>query len=153
MWIDRLRRSEAVIAGQHDDERLRGDDPEHKIGCPCFSSEERHVELAPDKSLREVGRILARDGDLDIGEFVAKKPDRFGEPVDLLSGQEAQRERWLGGLRSASCPFASRIDLSQRQSGMVEKDPTRGSQLDAVSTANHQLRADLVLKVPDLTTE
>src|SRR6267378_984012 len=95
----------------------------------------------------------ARDGDLDIGEFVPKKPDRFGEPVDLLSGQEAQRERQFGGLSSASCRFASRIDLSQRQSGMVEKRPTRGGQLDAVSTANHQLRADLVLKVPDLTTE
>ena len=36
---------------------------------------------------------------------------------------------------------------------MVEKDPTRGGQLDAASAANHQLSADLVLKVPDLTTE
>src|SRR3989454_4900447 len=153
MWIDRLIRSEAVIAWQHHDERFRGDEFEYQIGRPYFSSEERHVELAPDKSIREVGRILARDGDLDIGEFVPKKPDRFGEPVDLLSGQEAQRERQFGGLSSASCRFASRIDLSQRQSGMLEKRPTRGGQLDAVSTANHQLRADLVLKVPNLTTE
>jgi len=146
-------RSEAVIAWQHHDERFRGDELEHQIGRPCFSTEKRHVELAPDKSIREVGRILARDGDLDSGEFVPKKPDRFGEPVDLLSGQEAERERQFGGLSSASCRFASRIDLSQRQSGMVKKRPTRGGQLDAVSTANHQLRADLVLKVPDLTTE
>ena len=36
---------------------------------------------------------------------------------------------------------------------MVEKDPTRGGQLDAVSTANHQLSAHLVLEVADLTTE
>ena len=36
---------------------------------------------------------------------------------------------------------------------MVQKDPTRGGQLDAASTANHQLSADLVLQVPDLTTE
>src|SRR2546427_4111290 len=36
---------------------------------------------------------------------------------------------------------------------MVEKDPTCGGQLDASSTANHQLSADLVLKVPDLTPE
>ena len=36
---------------------------------------------------------------------------------------------------------------------MVEKDPTRGGQLDAASAADHQLSADLVLKVPDLTTE
>jgi hypothetical protein len=51
-----------------------------------------HVELAPDKSMREVGRILAGDVDLDIGKFVPKEPDRFREPVDLLSGQEAQCE-------------------------------------------------------------
>src|SRR2546425_3457736 len=153
MWIDRLVRSEAVIAWQHHDERFRSDEFEYQIGRPYFSSEERHVELAPDQSIREVGRILARDGDLDTGEFVPKKPDRFREPVDLLSGQEAQRERRLGGLRGAPCRFASRIDLSQRQSGMVEKDPTRGGQLDAASTANHQLSADLVLKGPDLTPE
>jgi hypothetical protein len=36
---------------------------------------------------------------------------------------------------------------------MVEKDPTRSGQLDAPSAAEHQLRSDLVLKVPDLTTE
>src|SRR5438445_6517642 len=153
MGIDRLIRIEAVIAEQLDDAWLRGYDPEHQIGCPCFSSEERRVELAPDKSIREVGRILARDGDLDIGESLSKKPDRFGEPVDLLSGQEAQRERRFSGLGSAPCRFAGGIDLSQRQSGMVEKNPTRGGQLDAVSTTNHQLSADLVLKVPDLTTE
>src|SRR6266498_1017538 len=89
LWVDRLMRSEAVIAWQHDDEGFRGNDFEHQIGCPCFWSEERHVELTPDKSIREVGRILARDGDLDIGEFVPQDVDRFGEPVYLLTGQEA----------------------------------------------------------------
>src|SRR5439155_13292261 len=101
-------RSEAVIAWQHHDERFRGDELEHQIGRPCFSAEERHVELAPDKSIREVGRILARDGDLDTWELAPKKPDRFREPVDLLSGQEAQRERQSGGLSSAAGRFASR---------------------------------------------
>jgi len=70
-----------------------------------------------------------------------------------VSGQEAQRERRLGGLSGAPGRFAGRIDLSQRQSCMVEKDPTRGGQLDAASAADHQLRADLVLQGPDLTTE
>src|SRR3989442_7644493 len=80
MWIDRLIRSEAVIAWQHDDERLRGDDPEHQIGCPCFSSEARRLELAPDKSIREVGRILARDSDPAIWEVLSQKPDSLREP-------------------------------------------------------------------------
>src|SRR5437870_2605708 len=60
---------------------------------------------------------------------------------------------WIDRLMrsEAPCRFAGSLDLSQRQSCMVEKDPTRGGQLDASSTANHQLSADLVLKVPDLT--
>src|SRR5947208_6197791 len=36
---------------------------------------------------------------------------------------------------------------------MGQKDPTGGGQLDAASAADHQLSADLVLQVPDLTTE
>src|SRR5207249_1997233 len=136
LWIDHLVRSEAVIAWQHDDEGFRCDDLEHQISCPCFSSEERHVELASDKSICEIGRILAGDGDLDIGELVPKEPDRFREPVDLLSCQEAQRERSLGGLSGAPCRFAGSIDLSQGQSYMVEKGPARGGQFDASSTAN-----------------
>src|SRR3989449_9231410 len=86
---------------------------------------------------REVRGILAGDGDLYIGEFVSKKAESFREPIDLVSGQEAQSERRLGGLCGAPGRFAGRIDLSQRQSCMVEKDPTRGGQLDAASTANH----------------
>ena len=70
-----------------------------------------------------------------------------------MSGQEAQSERRLGGLSGTPGRFARRIDLSQRQSCMVQKDPTRGGQLDTASTANHQLGANLVLKVPHLTTE
>src|SRR4029450_13431575 len=58
LWVDHLVRSKAVIARQHGDEAFRGDDLEHQITCPCFSSQERHVELALDESIREVGRIL-----------------------------------------------------------------------------------------------
>src|SRR5438552_7451066 len=152
-WIDRLARSEAVIAWHHDHERFLGDELEHQIGGLCLWSEERHVELAPHESGREIGGILAGDGDLDTRELLSKKADRFRQPVDLLSGQEAQSERRLGGLSGTPGRFAGSIDLSQRQPCMVEKDPTRGGQLDAASTANHQLSADLVLEVPDLTTE
>ena len=70
-----------------------------------------------------------------------------------MAGQEAQRERRLGGLSGAPDRFAGRIDLSQRQACMVEKDPPRGGELDAAGTANHELSADLVLEVPKLTTE
>src|SRR5439155_27370451 len=126
---------------------------EHQIGRLRFSSEESDVELAPHESTREVRGILAGDGDLYIGELVSKEAESFREPIYLVYGQEAQRERRLGGLSGAPGRFAGSIDLSQRQSRMVEKDPTRGAQLDAASTANDQLSADLVLKLPALTTE
>src|SRR5258706_6626540 len=146
-------RSEAVIAWHHDHERFLGDDLEHQIGRLSFWSEEGHVELAPHQSTREIRGILAGDGDLNIREFLSKEADRFRQPVDLLSGQEAQSERRLGGLSDAPGRFAGSIDLSQRQSCMVEKDATRGGQLDAARTANQQVSADLVFKIPDLTTE
>src|SRR6266481_5365227 len=63
-WIDRLIRSEAVITWQHDLERFLGDELEHQIGGLRFWSEERHVELAPHESTREVRGILAGNGDL-----------------------------------------------------------------------------------------
>src|SRR5439155_14227572 len=130
-----------------------GEEHEDQIGCLRFWSEESHLELAHHQTAREVQGILDGDGDLYIGEFVSKEADSFREQIYLVSGQQAQSERRLGGLCGAPGRFASRIDLSERQSCMVEKDPTRGGQLDAASTANHQLSADLVLKVPDLTTE
>jgi hypothetical protein len=88
-----------------------------------------------------------------LGKLVSKEADSFREPIYLVSGQEAQSERRLGRLSGAPGRIASRIDLSQREACMVQKDPTRGGQLNAASTANHQLSADLVLEVPHLTTE
>src|SRR6266849_4835584 len=85
-WIDRIMRSEAMIDWQHGDERFLGYELEYQIGCLCFPSEERHVELAPHQSRREVRGILAGDGDLYIGELVPKDADRSREPVHLLSG-------------------------------------------------------------------
>src|SRR5437773_11098815 len=65
-WIDRLVRSEAVIAWHHDHERFLGDELEIQIGCLCLRSEEGHVELASHQSTREIRGILAGDRDLDL---------------------------------------------------------------------------------------
>src|SRR4029450_2743303 len=76
LWIDRLERSEAGIGGQHEHERCLGYKLECQTGCLCFWSEERHVELAPHESPRELWGILAGDGDFYIGEFVPQDADR-----------------------------------------------------------------------------
>ena len=118
----------------------------------CFRSEKGHVELAPHESRREVGGILAHDGDFDVGQLVSKDAHGLREPVHLLSGQEAKTKRRLGGLSGPPCRFASRLDLNQRQPGVIEEDPTRLSELNAASASGHELGADLVLEIPDLTT-
>jgi hypothetical protein len=38
------------------------------------------------------GRILARNGDLDLRQHVAQNTHRFRQPIHLLSGQEAEGE-------------------------------------------------------------
>jgi hypothetical protein len=47
--------------------------------------------------------------------------------------------------------LARRLDLSQRQPRMIEKDPTRGSQGDAACAAGHKLDANLELRITDLS--
>ena len=44
------------------------------------------------------------------------------EPVHFLSGQEAKTKRRLGGLSGPPGRFASCLDLSQRQPGVIEED-------------------------------
>ena len=88
-----------------------------------------------------------------MGEVVPQEAEHVREPVDLLAGQEAQRERGLGGLRGAPGCCTGRLDLRQRQAGMVEEDPPRSGQRDTPRAADQQLCADLVLQVPDLPTE
>ncbi len=62
----RLLRREAVLAGQHDDEGLHGDDLEPQRGCPGFASEERHVERAPDRHGPQAGLRSGPSGHGDV---------------------------------------------------------------------------------------
>src|SRR2546427_643693 len=57
-----------------------------------------------------------------------------------------------GGRGARGC-CTGRLDLRQRQAGMVEEDPPRSGQRDTPRAADQQLCADLVLQVPDLPTE
>jgi hypothetical protein len=44
-----------------------------------------HIELAPQKGLRQVQRILARDGDLDLRQLIVKDSHGFWKPLHLLT--------------------------------------------------------------------
>jgi hypothetical protein len=49
--------------------------------------------------------------------------------------------------------FGGPFNLRQHSAGVIEKGSTRRCQRDATSCARHELDANLVLKVPDLTAE
>src|SRR2546428_6839088 len=66
LWIDRLVRSEAVIAWEYDHERFLGYGLEHQTGCLRFWSEESRGGLAPPKStLRVPGTPAGRRDSCD----------------------------------------------------------------------------------------
>jgi hypothetical protein len=68
--LDGVTRGKAVVAGEHEDERLRNHTPVNQLVCPRFRPHERGVEPAPHQGVSEVGGILARDRDLYIGQFM-----------------------------------------------------------------------------------
>ena len=109
--------------------------------------------LPLDERVGKLRRILAGDGDLHVGKFIAKNAHGFGQPVHFLSGQEAKGKGWLGWFCGAARRFTGRLDLRQRQPGMVEEDAASGSQFDAARAADHKLSADLVFEIADLAAE
>src|SRR6185436_7124290 len=78
---------------------------------------------------------------------------RLRQPVHLVPGLEADRERLSCRLRRPACRFDRGIDLHQRQAGVVEKGLARSGQLDAMNAARQQLGPDLVLQIANLPAE
>src|SRR5947209_4676687 len=57
--LDGVMRGKAVVAGEHDDERLRNHTPVNQLVRPLFRPHERGVEPAPRQVVSEVRGILA----------------------------------------------------------------------------------------------
>jgi hypothetical protein len=79
--LDGVMRGKAVVARQHDDERLRNHTPVNQLVRPLFRPHERSVEPAPHQGFSEVRGILARDRELYIGQLVVKDAHRFRQPI------------------------------------------------------------------------
>jgi hypothetical protein len=65
-------RGKAMVAGDDDDEGLRNHMLVNQLIPPLFRPHERGVEPLPHQGVSEVRRILARDRDLYIGQFIVK---------------------------------------------------------------------------------
>ena len=124
-----------------------------QIGHLRFGTHEGQVELPPQQSLREVGRILAGDRDLDIRQLVAKDAHDLRQPIHLLSGQKSKGKGRFGGVSGPPRRLDGCLDLHQRQSRMIEKCPAEVGQLDAARAADKQWHADLVFEIADLAAQ
>src|SRR2546430_7845299 len=152
MRIDGLAPGERMIAWENDYEGLPRYQLVFEIGS-LFRTEKGDVELSALEIVCECPGMVARYSDLDIGQLVAKKARCTRQPISFLSGQKAHGESRFDGLRGSPRCLRSRFRLSKRQPCMVEKGAAGGGQFDAVHAAAHQLDADLIFEIADLTTE
>ena len=139
-----------MVARHQDDEWL----PVHHVVLEVVArldAQECEVQSAADERFGKVRRVVARDRDLDVLQFVVQHVHRLRQPVHLVAGLEADGERLLlCRFRRAACRFDRGIDLHQRHAGVVEKGIARGGQFDAMNAARQQLDPDLILEIPDL---
>src|SRR5580704_1289310 len=92
--------------GRDDDERFPGDNFIDQVWRLRLGPQKSRIEFAPHQSIREVGGILARDCDLDVGQLVAKNAHHLRQPVDFLASQKPDGESRLAGFGSPPRRFA-----------------------------------------------
>src|SRR5882724_3496989 len=141
-----------MIAWQDHDKRLLRYYFVFEIGF-LFPAEESDIKLPALQVVCERCRMVARNPDFDIEQFVAKDTCSPRQPIDFLPGLEADGESRFDTLRRTPRRFHRGIRLRQRQPRMVEKGLACGGQLDAVNAARQQLRPDLVLQVANLPAQ
>jgi hypothetical protein len=56
-------------------------------------------------------------------------------------------------LRGTPCRFRGCLCLRKRQPRVIEKGPAGGGQLDAVHATAHELNADLIFEIADLSAQ
>ncbi len=101
--IDGLARRERMIARQDHDERLLCDRFVFEIGF-LFPAHERDIELAALEVVGKRRRMIARDLDSDIEQFIAQNACGARQPIDFLADQDAHGENRFDGLRGAPLP-------------------------------------------------
>src|SRR5712671_5308791 len=91
-WAYRFPCGETVVTGQNNDERLARQVLERQVRHLWFGSKKGHVDLASEKTARELRRCLTDKDHFDARQFVAEQSYGFREPIHLGSGQKAHDE-------------------------------------------------------------
>src|SRR4030081_1025612 len=114
-----------MIARKKTDERLPCRQFVFEIGL-LFPAEESNIKFSALEVVGKHRRMVARDSDFDIEQFVAKNGRGARQPLGLLPGLEAHGESRLQGLRGAPSCLPGRLGLGKRQPRVVEKGAPGG---------------------------
>src|SRR6202049_4698471 len=87
-----------------------------------------------------------------LRDFAGDLPEAKAKVLYAVQ-EEADPQQCPRGLRRSPRRLRSRLRLSQRQPGVVEKGLAGGGQLDAAHAAADQLDADLIFEIADLAAE
>ena len=131
---DRLARRQAMVARHQHHERFPGHHPVFQIEVR-LDTEKGDVEPATNERIGEVRGITTGDLDLDVVQLIAQDLHGLRQPIHFVPGLEADGEGLPGRLRRPTGGLTCRIGLRQRQPRMIEKGPSRRSQLDPARTA------------------
>ena len=97
--------------------------------------------------------VIAGYADFDVGQFVAQQTGGARQPLDFLSGGEADREHLLAWLGRAAGAFGGGFGLHQCQSRVIEEHLAGFRELHAADAAGEQRHADLIFEVADLAAQ
>jgi len=91
--------------------------------------------------------------DFDVEQLVPKNVGGPRQPLDFLSGEEADRENLPDRLRGAPRRFRGNLGLREREPRMIEEGAAGGGQLHAVHAAGQERNADFVFEIADLAAQ
>ena len=148
-----FRAAKRVIARHQHDQRILSQQPEFQAGRLLLRPQKSQIDFAAHQTGGEIGRILAVDHDLGRGQFGVEDFHDRRQPVHLIAGQKADRERGPWRLRRAPRGLAGGFDLQQRDPGVIEEYAAGRGQLDAARAAVQELHADFQFQIVNLPAQ
>src|SRR6202166_4102877 len=110
---DGLARSETVVTRQDHYQGLFDERTERQLWHAFFPPKKSCIDVSFQNGIGELRRVLTRYHHVDVRQFVAQDPQRFGHPPQFVSGQKAHCEAWLSWISDPACSLGCSFNLRQ----------------------------------------
>jgi hypothetical protein len=100
-----------VVIRQDHHQRLLDEKTERQPWETSFPSKKSCVDFSFRKAVRKQRGVLTQYHHVDVRQFGAQDPQRFGHPRQFVPGEKAHREAWLGGTSDPARSFGCRFNL------------------------------------------